>query len=64
VLSGYYVDASLQFDLTERAGFYAGAVYQSTGSYTQHARDASSDYTTKIDLEGQSGLRAGMTIRF
>lgn len=64
LLAGYYVDASLQFDLTERAGFYAGAVYQSTGSYSQHVQDANSSYSTKVDLEGQSGLRAGMTIRF
>lgn len=64
LLPGFYVDASLQFDLTERAGFYAGAVYQSTGSYTQRIQNANADYATKVDLEGQSGLRAGMTIRF
>jgi hypothetical protein len=28
---GYYADATLQFDATERTGFYVGAVYQATG---------------------------------
>lgn len=64
LLPGYYVDASLQFDLTDRAGFYAGAVYQSTGSYTQTLESETANYTTKIDLGSQSGLRAGMTVRF
>ncbi len=64
ILPGFYVDASLQFDLTERTGFYAGAVFQSTGSYDQKLESASSAYTTKVDLANQNGLRAGMTIRF
>ena len=63
-LPGYYADASLQFDLTERAGFFAGAVYQSAGSYTQNINTTASNYSTRIDLSNQSGLRAGMTIRF
>lgn len=64
LLPGYYADATLQFDLTERAGFYAGAVYQSAGSYTQAIDNANANYTTKIDLSNQSGVRAGMSIRF
>lgn len=64
LLPGFYVDASLQFDLTERTGFYAGAVYQSNGTYTQAVQTANASYSTDIDLESQSGLRAGMTIRF
>lgn len=64
LLPGYYVDASLQFDLTERAGFYAGAVFQSAGSYTQNVETASAQYSTKIDLANQNGVRAGMSIRF
>lgn len=64
LLPGFYVDATLQYDLTERAGFYAGAVYQSAGDYSQEVANASTSYTTKIDLAGQSGVRAGMSIRF
>lgn len=64
LLPGYYADATLQFDLTDRAGFYAGAIYQSTGDYTQTIENATSSYSTKIDLSKQSGVRAGMTFRF
>jgi len=64
LLPGYYADALLQFDLTERAGFYAGAVFQSAGSYTQAIDTDNAHYTTKIDLANQSGVRAGMSIRF
>lgn len=64
LLPGYYADASLQFDLTERTGFYAGAVFQSAGSYTQQIDTDNAKYTTKVDLGNQSGVRAGMAIRF
>lgn len=64
LLAGYYADASLQFDITERTGFYAGAIFQSAGSYTQSLNNATANYSTKIDLGNQSGLRAGMSIRF
>ncbi len=64
LLPGYYADATLQFDLTERAGFYAGAIYQSAGSYTQAVENGVTNYTTKIDLSNQNGVRAGMSIRF
>ena len=64
MLPGYYADATVQFALTERAGFYAGAVYQSTGAYTQTINTDASHYSTRIDLANQSGLRAGMVIRF
>jgi hypothetical protein len=61
---GYYADASLQFDLTEKAGFFAGAVYQSASSYTQDLSTTTSHYATKVDLSNQNGLRAGMSVRF
>ena len=64
LLPGYYADATLQYDLTERAGFYAGAVFQSAGSYTQNVETENSHYATKIDLGNQNGVRAGMSIRF
>jgi hypothetical protein len=64
LLPGYYADATLQFDLTERAGFYAGAVFQSAGSYTQNVNTENSNYSTKIDLANQNGVRAGLSVRF
>ncbi|MSU23029.1 MAG: hypothetical protein EXS32_04315 [Opitutus sp.] len=64
LLPGYFADASLQFDLTERAGFFAGAVFQTAGSYTQTLSTDTARYSTKINLANQQGLRAGMTIRF
>ncbi|MBL9202611.1 MAG: hypothetical protein JNL39_19015 [Opitutaceae bacterium] len=64
LLPGYYADASLQFDLTERTGFYAGAILQSAGSYTQAVESANASYSTKIDLANQRGIRAGMSYRF
>jgi hypothetical protein len=63
-LIGYYADATLQFDATERTGFYVGAVYQATGSYDQTVTSANAKYTTNIDLNSLNGLRAGMTFRF
>jgi hypothetical protein len=63
-LVGYYADATLQFDVTERTGFYAGAVYQATGSYNQTVAGANANYQTKVDLNNLNGLRAGMTFRF
>jgi hypothetical protein len=64
LLPGYYADATVQYDLTERAGFYAGAVFQSAGSYTQNIDTANAHYSTKIDLSNQNGVRAGLSIRF
>ncbi len=64
ILPGYYADATVQFDLTERTGFYAGAVLQSAGSYTQAVDTTNAHYTTKIDLANQHGIRAGMSYRF
>jgi hypothetical protein len=64
LLPGYFADASVQFDLTERTGFYAGAVFQSAGNYTQTVEGTNSHYSTKIDLANQSGVRAGLSIRF
>lgn len=64
LLPGYYADATVQFDLTERTGFYAGAIIQSAGSYTQTIDTTNSHYSTKIDLANQNGFRAGMSIRF
>ncbi len=63
-LPGYFADASLQFDLTNHTGFFAGAVFQSAGSYMQDLSTPAAHYSTKVDFANQNGLRAGMTIRF
>ncbi|MEI6464233.1 MAG: hypothetical protein WCQ89_05885 [Verrucomicrobiota bacterium] len=64
LLPGLYADATLQFDLTDRTGFYAGAVMQSSGSYAQSVETANLHYTTKIDLANLNGVRAGLSYRF
>ena len=64
LLPGYFADATVQFDLTERSGFYAGAVFQSAGSYSQLVDTENAHYATKINLANQSGFRAGLSIRF
>ncbi len=63
-LTGYYGDATLQYMLSETAGLYAGAFYQSNGEYTQSVTNGSSTYTTDIDLSQLSGFRAGLNFKF
>lgn len=63
-LAGYYADATLQFEATERTGFYVGAVYQATGSYDQKISTANANYVTNVDLNNLNGFRAGLTYRF
>lgn len=64
LLPGYFADASIQYNLTDRAGFFAGAVMQSAGSYTQVVNTDTAHYSTRLDFSNQNGLRAGMTVRF
>lgn len=77
ILPGYYADANLQWRLTDNSDLYFGAVYQSSGSYTQtiestvEAGDATSPtqvnyskYTTRVDLASLQGFRAGFALRF
>jgi hypothetical protein len=70
LLLGYYLDAALQFDVTERAGVYAGVVYQDAGNYTQTAAlddtytGSHANYKSLVDLSGLSGFRMGMTFKF
>ena len=70
LLPGYYADLSIQYNLTDTAGFYAGGVLQSSGSYKQsvssgvNAAGVLDEYTTKIDMSNLNGLRAGMTVKF
>lgn len=76
-LPGFYFDANVQWDLTNYSGFYLGAVYQSSGSYTQTIESSAtstdsttavqqnlSKYTTRVDLASLQGFRAGFMLKF
>ena len=65
LVPAYYVDATVQYDLTDRTGFYLGGVFQNGGSYLQTAGSAiDGTYTTKVDFSDQNGLRTGLTFKF
>ena len=76
LLPGYYADATVQYDLTDRAGLYFGAFFQDAGGYSQTAQstqgstygDASNqgtaDYKTQVNFADQEGFRTGLTYRF
>lgn len=65
LLPGYYVDATLQYDLTDRTGFYFGAFDQSAGNYLQTATSPNGGaYTTKVDFDNQNGVRTGLSYKF
>lgn len=66
LLPGFYVDANLQWAMTDTAGMYFGAVYQSSGDYTQTVSksDNTATYTNRVDLSKLQGIRAGMNFRF
>jgi hypothetical protein len=61
---GLYADASLAYDLTDKAGFFAGAIWQTASSYVQSIDTMTARYAAKVDLANQNGLRAGMSVRF
>lgn len=63
-LPGYYIDGSLEYTFTDRAGLYLGSIYQHAGAYTQTIKSADGEYTTRVDLGSMQGVRAGMTFRF
>jgi hypothetical protein len=76
LLPGYYADLSLQYNLTDTAGFYLSALYEGAGSYTQSVGTGDvisgetpqpaggGSYSTRINFDNQSGVRAGMTVKF
>lgn len=66
LMPGYYVDASLQFAMTETSGLYLGAVYQSSGDYSQDVsnEEATSVHRTRVDLSALQGIRAGVSFKF
>jgi len=64
VLTGYYGDVTLHYMITERAGFYAGAFFQSGESYNHDLEDGDASYSAHIDLESLNGFRAGLQYKF
>jgi hypothetical protein len=65
LVPAYYVDATVQYDVTDRTGFYLGGVYQNGGSYLQTAGSLlDGTYTTRVDFSDQNGLRTGLTFKF
>jgi len=64
MLTGYYVDATMEYLITERAGLYAGAFYQASGDYTQTITENGAAYSTDVDLSKLQGFRAGLNFKF
>jgi hypothetical protein len=63
-LTGYYVDANVEYLFTDRAGLYLGAFFQGSGQYNQDLSAQGSSYSTELDLNSLKGLRAGLNYRF
>ncbi|MEO6874461.1 MAG: hypothetical protein ABI222_06525 [Opitutaceae bacterium] len=69
-LPGYFVDATLEYDITERTGFYAGYGMQNTGSFVQTSSlndpitGSTASYKAAVDLSSLQGFRMGLTYRF
>jgi hypothetical protein len=69
-LPGYYAEATLQYDFSEKAGLYAGVDYQDNGSYTQTSNlndpytGSIASYKALINLSSLEGFRMGLTFKF
>lgn len=63
-MTGYYADASLEYLLSETAGLYLGAFYQTSGDYTQGITENASSYTLDVDLSRLQGFRGGLNFKF
>lgn len=59
-MSGYYAEATGEFWLTPKTGFFLGATFEKLGNYSQTVGNR----TAAIDVGGNSGLRFGITTRF
>jgi hypothetical protein len=66
-----YADATVEYDLNDKAGFYLGAFYQDAGHYTQSidgyanlSATSNGSFSTKVDFNGQDGVRGGMSFKF
>jgi hypothetical protein len=61
---GFYIDANIEYWLSERAGFYAGGAYQNNGTYEQKITTTVANYATRVDLSKLTGIRTGVNIKF
>ena len=61
---GFYVDANIEYWMTDKTGFFAGANFQDSGSYTQTVQTIDTNYATRVDLSSLSGLSMGMNYKF
>ncbi|MBL9206016.1 MAG: hypothetical protein JNN01_13075 [Opitutaceae bacterium] len=59
-MSGVYGEANVEWLLTDRTGFFAGATVETLGSYEQNLGNR----TAAIDIGGNVGFRFGITTRF
>ena len=64
VLPAYFGEANLEYWVTDRTGFYAGAIFQSSTNYNQTIHSVDGTYTTQIDLNTEQGMRMGMNFKF
>jgi len=66
LLPGFYVDANMQWSMTDNSGLYLGAVYQNSGDYEQSVSpdDGTSSYKARVNLSSLQGIRAGVNFRF
>jgi len=59
-LHGTYGEVNVEWWLTSRTGFFAGATYEGLGDYKQ----TMGDRTASIEIGGNTGFRFGLTTRF
>ena len=64
VLPAYFADADMEYWLTDRTGFYAGAVYQTSTGYSQTIRSENGSFRTRIEFGDQEGVRMGLSFKF
>jgi hypothetical protein len=60
MLTGYFADLSLDWDVNDRFGLFGGVTAQQLDSYQQRLGER----TAEIDLGQAVGMRGGVTIRF
>jgi hypothetical protein len=59
-VSGYYGELNVEWWLSTRTGFYAGAAYEKMGDYTQVHDERRAD----VKMDGGAGFRFGIITRF
>ena len=59
-ISGAYAEANVEWNLTDRTGFFGGVTFEKLGKYEQGLGSR----TAAIDIGGNAGFRLGITTRF